>query len=231
MTPARRSPKWAAHVFHRPALRDTPAGRRFTEEFVPGIIRHRCSEGGTENRGSCRAPDFAEQVRAWRVWWVLLQGQKLRLRSLFFPLLWEPGRRVEADCLHRGLLRPSRRRPHEAPHERCKCGIYATTALATAADYLRFMQPAPLQAIHYAVGRVSLWGLVIECERGWRASYAYPAALYVPTRSVAPRPRLTPREVADGLAGYAVPVTVMDASDRSQLVDAIELGALVAGEQ
>jgi len=91
------------------------------------------------------------------------------------------------------------------------------------------MQPGPpREAIQYAVGRVSLWGLVIECERGWRASCAYPAALYVPTRSVAPRPRLTPREVAEGLAGYGVPVTVTDASDRSQFVEAIELGELVA---
>jgi len=154
----------------------------------------------------------------------------LRLRSLFFPLLWEPGRRVEAECLHQPLLRPWRRRPHGAPDERCHCGIYAATALSTAADYLRFRQPAPPEAIQFAVGRVSLWGLVVECERGWRGSYAYPAALYVPTRSVVRRPRLTPREVADGLVGYGVPVTVTDASDRSELVEAIELGELVAGK-
>jgi hypothetical protein len=197
---------------------------------VPRIVRHWSSEGGTENRDLCRAPDFAEPARAWRVWWVLLQEQKLRLRSLFFPLLWEPGRRVEAECLHRRLLRPSRRRPHGAPHERCDCGIYAATALATAADYLSFMQPAPPEAIQYVLGRVSLWGLVIECERGWRASYAYPTALYVPTRLVVRRPRLRPREVAEGLAGYGVPVTVTDASGRSQLVEAIELGELVAEE-
>jgi hypothetical protein len=30
------------------------------------------------------------------------------------------------------------------------------------------------------LGRVSLWGEVVECERGYRASHAYPAALYVP---------------------------------------------------
>jgi hypothetical protein len=197
---------------------------------VPRIVRHWSSEGGTENRDLCRAPDFAEPVRAWRVWWVLPQERKLRLRSLFFPLLWEPGRRVEAQCLHRRLLRPSRRRPHGAPHECCDCGIYAVTTPSAATDYLRFTQPAPPGAIQYAVGRVSLWGLVVECERGWRASYAYPAALYVPTRAGARRSRLMPREVADGLAGYGVPVTVMDASDRSQLIEAIELGELVAEE-
>jgi hypothetical protein len=72
--------------------------------------------------------------------------------------------------------------------------------------------------------------VVIECERGWRASYAYPVRLYVPTRSTARRLRLRPREVADGLAGYGVPVTVTDASNGSELVEAIELGELVAGE-
>jgi hypothetical protein len=198
---------------------------------VPGIVRHRRSDGGRGDRDTCRAPDFAEPVRAWRVWYVLLQGRRLRLRSLFFPLLWEPGRRVEAECLHRRLLRPWRRRPHAAPRGRCDCGIYAATAPATAADYLRFAQPAPPEATRYALGRVSLWGLVLECERGWRGSYAYPAALYVPTRSFARRPRLTPRELAAGLAGYGVPVTVTDASDPLQLVDEIELGGLVAGER
>jgi len=39
---------------------------------------------------------------------------------------------------------------------------------------------------------------------------------------------LTPREVAEELAGYGVPVTVTDASHPAQLVEAIELGELVA---
>jgi hypothetical protein len=28
-------------------------------------------------------------------------------------------------------------------------------------------------------GRVRLWGTVVECERGWRASHAYPSRLLV----------------------------------------------------
>jgi hypothetical protein len=130
--------------------------------------------------------------------------------------------------LHRRLLRPWQRRPHRAPHERCECGIYGVGALARAADYLRFLQPPPPEVIQYAVGRVSLWGVVVECERGWRASCAYPAALYVPTRALVRRPRLTPRDLAEGLACYRVPVKLADARDRSELVHAIELGELVA---
>lgn len=197
---------------------------------MPGIVRHRRSEGGSANRDPWRAPDFVEPVRGWRAWYVVVHERTLRLRSLFFPLLWEPGRHVEAECMHRSPLRPWRRRSHAAPHKPCDCGIYATTTLSGAADYLRLMRPAALETIQVAVGRVSLWGVVIECERGWRALYAYPAALYVPTRSTARRTRLTPREVVEGLAGYGVPVTVTDASNRRELVEAIELGELVAEE-
>jgi hypothetical protein len=196
---------------------------------VPEIVRHRGSEAGSKRRDPFRAPDFAEPIRAWRVWYIVLRERTLRLRSLYFPLLWEPGCNAEAECRRRCLLRPWRRRSHEVPHKPCDCGIYATTTPSGAADYLRFMRPPP-ETIQYAVGRVSLWGVVIECERGWRAAYAYPARLYVPTRSTARRPRLRPREVAEGLAGYGVPVTVTDASDRSELVEAIALGGLVVEE-
>jgi hypothetical protein len=187
-------------------------------------------DGGSENRDVGRAPDFAESVQAWRGWYVLRRERKVLLRSLYFPLLWEPGRHAEAECLHRCVLRPWRRREHGAPQERCDCGIYATTTPTAAADYLRFVQPAPVETILYAIGRVSLWGLVVECERGWRGSYAYPAALYLPMRLLAGLSRVTKREVADGLARYGVPVKVADASDPSELADAIELGDLVAAE-
>ncbi len=196
---------------------------------MPGIVRHRGSEAGVKSRDPFRAPDFAEPIRAWRAWYIVLHERTLRLRSLYFPLLWEPGSHVEAECRHRCLLRPWRRRTHEAPHQPCECGIYATTTLAGAAEYLRLMLP-PAETIQYAVGRVSLWGVVIECERGWRAAFAYPAWLYVPARSTARPPPLRSPEVAEGLAGYGVPVTVTDVSTPSELVEAIELGELVAEE-
>jgi len=196
---------------------------------VPPIVRHRRRDGGSEGRDVSRAPDFAEPVRAWRVWYVLRQERRIRLRSLYFPLVWEPGRRAEAECLGRCLLRPWRRPEHGAPKQRCECGIYATATPSAAADYLRFVELAPAEAILYAVGQVSLWGLVVECDRGWRGSYAYPAELYVPTRLGAGLPRVSPREVADGLAGYGVPVTVADATNPAELGDAIEFGELVAG--
>src|SRR5262249_61225355 len=55
------------------------------------------------------------------------------------------------------------------------------------------------------LGRVALWGTVIECQRGFRASYAYPVRIYVPADAGDPW-HITWEEVAFGLARYGVPV-------------------------
>lgn len=58
------------------------------------------------------------------------------------------------------------------------------------------------------LGRVALWGTVVECERGFRASSAYPVALYVPVGrgSNALRRAL---DLAAGLRRYRVPVELL----------------------
>jgi hypothetical protein len=61
--------------------------------------------------------------------------------------------------------------PHEAPDIRCSCGIHAARSLAT------FDRPRPAWPPPPVIGTVSLWGTVVEHERGWRARYAYPARL------------------------------------------------------
>jgi hypothetical protein len=60
---------------------------------------------------------------------------------------------------------------------------------------------------------VLLWGSVVECEHGWRASRAYPAEIFVPT----PRrggATASADEVAHGLAEYGVPLVAIPASPR-----------------
>ena len=66
---------------------------------------------------------------------------------------------------------------------------------------------------------MSLWGDVVECAWGFRASYAYPAQLYVPDRSA--RSGLTPEEVALGLTDYGVPVELADGVPPERLVDTL----------
>jgi hypothetical protein len=57
---------------------------------------------------------------------------------------------------------------HAPPGDRCRCGLYA------AAD------PGTLDwgpSDHEVLGVVALWGRIVEGERGWRASHAYPRLL------------------------------------------------------
>ena len=113
---------------------------------------------------------------------------------------------------------------HEAPRESCSCGLHATRTAARTLDFSRGVPRKP-DAVHRVVGQVSLWGRVVECEDGWRASHAYPARLHVPavgtSRGRAPgalaAPRLPIETVACGLADYGVPVDVVEAATAGEL--------------
>jgi hypothetical protein len=71
------------------------------------------------------------------------------------------------------------------------------------------------------LGRVSLWGTIVECDRGWRASNAYPAEIVVPARSLGGDPIPPLEEVALGLGEYGVPVRLVEAGRPKELLDAL----------
>jgi hypothetical protein len=165
------------------------------------------------------APDFAAPFEAWRTWKVVGTAQSPLLASLFFDLLWTPRRAVEATCLRRSWLDRLSilRREHEAPGQRCECGVYAA-GLEQAVSYLWHPRVAPRRAPIHVLGRVHLWGGVVECERGFRASRAYPAELLVPT-AVSGRGRLSGIEqIALGLERYGIPVRLVECRTRDELV-------------
>jgi hypothetical protein len=154
--------------------------------------------------GSDAAPDYAEPLRAWRVWRVVERERELFLGSVVKPTVWPVRRALEAVCL-RSAFRVPWRRAHDAPQETCDCGIYGSS-LERAADYAR--QPLPLRALGWAVGLVSLWGTVVECEHGYRASHAYPAELWIPWP--ADGARIDRVAVAACLAAYGSPVRLLE---------------------
>lgn len=104
----------------------------------------------------------AEPIVAWRAW--ALTGHHDGSHLLLRPVArrartWQPREIVEASC------RTSRW--HEAPDPACTCGLHGTQGL----EVLRKTKcPAVL-------GRVALWGRVIEHELGFRARFAYPQRL------------------------------------------------------
>ena len=80
---------------------------------------------------------------------------------------------------------------HESPASDCRCGVYGAIDLAEAARYLDTVGPVGEPVAFSVIGRVSLWGTVVEATAGYRASHAYPSALYVPARRLF-RPRRGP---------------------------------------
>ncbi len=176
------------------------------------------------------APDAIEPAVGWRVWDVVELDGSFRLCSLAFWTIWVPRKAAPAACRRVLVDRSWSRLPeHDAPHERCTCGIYATVTARQVLDYAKRFRPRS-DTTHRVVGRVSLWGTVIECAGGWRASLAYPSTIFVPTARGTRRPRVgrlrAPRrpveEIALGLADYAVPVEIVDCATRAELTTLLE---------
>lgn len=156
------------------------------------------------------APDFIEPLEAWRAWrvvhkdgeWSLHRDRDFSLGSIVQRTLWPAGEALVAECLGRrpfGRLRRMHR--HDAPETRCECGIYAASLELVG----QYVAEAPCRGVARVLGRVALWGTVIECKRGFRASHAYPTRIYVPADAGDPW-RIGWDEVAFGLSHYGVPI-------------------------
>jgi hypothetical protein len=123
------------------------------------------------------APLFIAPVIGWRGWAVhrtregaeLLEAIAIDFRV---TTTWPPLRAWRAEC--------AQARDHDAPDPACVCGWHACRTLDDAVEACaRILHARDVQARRVAFGPVALWGRVIEHERGWRAQYAYPQALYV----------------------------------------------------
>jgi hypothetical protein len=121
-----------------------------------------------------RAPDYAGPLIGWRVWLVVERDGGLRLASVVHDELWPAKGALVARCRRdeNRFLEPSELAAHAAPHEDCSCGIHAARDPDDVRSYLRGRDEP--RTVCRVLGTVLLWGSVVECEHGWRASYAYP---------------------------------------------------------
>ena len=165
-----------------------------------------------------RAPDYVEPIIGWRAWLVVDDEGEIRLSSVVHRGVWVPRCELVAKCQRRLVCFPRvwRTKPseHPAPTEACACGIYGVRDAEHAACYLtndlwRY-EPLRWPLLHRAIGRVSLWGSVVECKRGWRASYAYPERIYLPTQSESGETLPQLGALAAALSAYGVPVKLID---------------------
>lgn len=131
--------------------------------------------------GGLTVPDFSEVMVGWRAWGVdpaTPAGEVPILQSVTQnEQYWIPKQPMEATCLRKG---PKGHKDGQIPLEQCRCGLYA----AKSYEHLRSMTyhtyDAEDKGLFHVVGRVSLWGKVIEGSQGWRAQYGYPQELFLP---------------------------------------------------
>jgi hypothetical protein len=139
-----------------------------------------CRPEGHPEAGLEGIPDFVEPLVGWRAWKVRApfpgDGACLGLSSVILDTPWTPGRKFCAEhsfdlgvkC--HGLLRLD-----------CSCGVYAFNDPRDAFVYLMRVRDRLLgMSVEVAMGTVSLWGKVVECESGYKAEYAYPLHIYLP---------------------------------------------------
>jgi hypothetical protein len=160
------------------------------------------------------APDYFEPTVGWRAWLVVQTPDGLRLSSVLYPTLWTPRQEEVAVCRPDAHGRdPADAAPHDAPHARCSCGIYASKTPDGATSYFHGTSRGPIKPLFRVMGTVALWGTIIEGARGYRASHAYPRRLYIPVNRAHRHRKVSPAQVAYELkTTYRVEVVPADIS-------------------
>ena len=116
---------------------------------------------------------YTEPIVGWRFWRLRRletygEERPLRLAAagrFGIPKFWEPRAATKAVC-------SSYHTAHDAPWPSCRCGIYGLREQDVAERALLKYARGDLE--RWALGRVLLWGRIVESDRGWRAEYAYP---------------------------------------------------------
>jgi hypothetical protein len=176
------------------------------------------------------APDYVEAVVGWRLWLVVPDQGHVWLESVIYPQRWPVRWPFPAKCLHgrRSHLIPSPEHvSHTAPVESCHCGIYATSDLAMLTPHLDGHYPGKT-VLDRVVGLVSLWGHVVECERGWRGALAYPKVIYVPERRHGRSDGERSFGIARALERYGVPVELINCGAAPELLSDLGAGGPIA---
>ena len=211
-----------------------PARRTYRVEPMRDPVPGRTSSSGGTADTADAAPDLVEPIVGWRTWLVVPAPEGFHLRSVVFATDWAPCQEFAARCeLVGGRLwhRPWRRvTTHPAPFASCECGIWAAKDIEYAADFFSLYDDLLSEAcVHRAIGRVALWGSVVDGGLGWRASHGYPADLYLPTHRENGQ-EVDAAAIARGLAAYGSPVQVAAGGIGGDVDGALEEIRRLSGE-
>ena len=103
-----------------------------------------------------------DPVVGYRVWRLAGEGTAIRLAAVTRRTIWPVREPMRARC--------PQHPPGEVPGSDCMCGLYAASSLRSL-ERAGVMQHPTVGAL----GAISMWGRVVEHERGVRSSLAYPA--------------------------------------------------------
>lgn len=116
-------------------------------------------------RVTAKMPDSLTPITAWRAWALTMEGSEYRLKAIGQHSIWLPKKKLEASCAKGGTN-------HPAPHFSCECGVWCFKTL-------ELLLPALEGYTVPILGNVSIWGRIIETDKGFRAQYAYPKELWL----------------------------------------------------
>ena len=127
-----------------------------------------------------------EPPLGWRAWRLHRTDAGLRIAPTTPRSDWPPREAIHARCsgAHTRLylvFNPELEPAHRSPMPGCTCGIHAVK------DPRRLARGANHAGV---IGRVAMWGRVIEHSKGWRAEFAYPSRMRLICAWCLPRHRL-----------------------------------------
>src|ERR1035441_3285504 len=146
-------------------------------------------------------PDYISPIIGYRV----RKWEHTGLKSLCGER-WHPGQSLAARCRASAVVGPIVGRAeavHDArdvPQANCTCGVYAAKTF----HHLRSVGYAKC-GIH---GEVYLWGTVVEHEFGWRAQFAYPKTLFLPSNLI-PSDTKEMESRLEALAAYSTDIFIV----------------------
>jgi len=147
-------------------------------------------------------PDYISPIVGYRMW----QWGATGLKSLNDEP-WLPGRPLAAKCPTLRVYGPIPEWVttfHEPPADGCSCGVYA------AKNYQHLQKIADIEyGVH---GEVYLWGKVVEHDLGYRAQFAYPKSLVLPSNI---DPRLEPSGL-EPLMVYGADISIAAGTSKDQ---------------
>lgn len=123
------------------------------------------TSGWADNVGGTPVEYGITPITGFRSWFVTNHDGGLALRSMHMGSIWHPGANT-AECNPRARTPFSPPREHEAPDIDCSCGFYSQLP-----DHPFNEWQNMLRARVSAAGQISMWGRIIQCERGYKAQH------------------------------------------------------------